>query len=61
MGNGQGLGSAASRAVGLDLAKAFWPDMSKERCGGHRRDGDAQGWNQKAAALPISEKLAESL
>lgn len=41
MGNGQGLGSAASRAVGLDLAKAFWPDMSKERCGGHRRDGDA--------------------
>ena len=27
MGSGQGLGSAASQAVGLDLAKAFWPDM----------------------------------
>lgn len=29
MRKGQGLGSATSQAVGLDLAMAFWPDTLK--------------------------------
>lgn len=57
MGNGQGLGSAASQVVGLDLAKAVWPDMLKS---GVEDTEEMEMPKNEIRRLHISERSAES-